>query len=200
MPTGLRSNTMTDEQTPGNDGADQGAQPAEQSSDRQGNGDKPEITFTRADLDRIVRERLDRERKKYADYGELREKAAAAKTTQEQLDELRQQFTQQQDEWQQQQAKRDEQDIERAGKTAHTQLRAALLEHGIKVADIDQELLPDPVRLLKNGEPDDKAITKFATALAKVAGRPAPDPDQGQKGGDAPTDMNALIRRAAGRA
>jgi hypothetical protein len=128
------------------------------------------------------------------------ESAQQASTLQQQLAEIRQQQAQQNDEFQQQLAKRDERDIERAGNTAHAQLRAALAEHGIKVDDIDKELLPDPVRLLKKGEPDDEAITKFAGALAKVAGRPTPDPDQGQRSDDTPTDMNALIRRAAGRA
>ena len=35
----------------------------------------PEKTFTQADVDRIVSERLDRERGKYADYDELKAKA-----------------------------------------------------------------------------------------------------------------------------
>lgn len=39
---------------------------------------EPETRFTQADLDRIVNERLERERKKYADYPELKKKAAAA--------------------------------------------------------------------------------------------------------------------------
>lgn len=37
---------------------------------------EPEKTFTQADIDRIVSERLDRERGKYADYDELKAKAA----------------------------------------------------------------------------------------------------------------------------
>lgn len=41
--------------------------------------DKPERTFTQAELDRMVRDRLKREREKYADYDELKELAAKAK-------------------------------------------------------------------------------------------------------------------------
>jgi hypothetical protein len=120
--------------------------------------------------------------------GQAKGQAKAVKTVQEQMDDLRKQMADQ--------ATRD---LERAGKTATAQLRAVLAEQGIKADDV-ADLLPDPVRLLKDGEPDDKAITKFAGALAKVAGRPTPDPDQGRRSDDTPTDMNALIRRAAGRA
>lgn len=37
-----------------------------------GNVNEPEKVFTQADLDRVVKERIDRERKKYADYDELK--------------------------------------------------------------------------------------------------------------------------------
>lgn len=110
-------------------------------------------------------------------------------TLQQQIEKLQQDLTQ-----------RDERDTTRAERSALAELRGALGERGVKWDDIDEMLRPDPKRLLKDGDPDDAAITKFATALAKNAGRATPDPDQGQRGGDAPTDMNAMIRRAAGRA
>ena len=47
-----------------------------------------EQTFTQADVDRIVRERVKREREKYADYDELREKAAGAQTVEERVAQL----------------------------------------------------------------------------------------------------------------
>lgn len=54
-------------------------------------GGKPE-TFTQADVDRIVAERLKREREatktKYADYEDLKAKAAGAQTAEERLAEL----------------------------------------------------------------------------------------------------------------
>lgn len=46
---------------------------------------KVEQTFTQADVDRIVRERVQRERGKYADYDELKEKAGAAKSAEERI-------------------------------------------------------------------------------------------------------------------
>lgn len=48
-----------------------------------------EATFTQADVDRIVRERVAREKAKYADYDDLKATAAGAKTVEQQLDEMR---------------------------------------------------------------------------------------------------------------
>ncbi len=45
-------------------------------------------TFTQADVDRIVRERVQRERAKYADYDELKAKAAGVKTVEDRLAEM----------------------------------------------------------------------------------------------------------------
>ncbi len=46
---------------------------------------KQEQTFTQADLDRVVRERVQRERAKFADYDELKTKAGEAKTAEERI-------------------------------------------------------------------------------------------------------------------
>lgn len=50
-----------------------------QDVDAKGGGQQPETTdeprFTQADIDRVVAERLERERKKYTDYGDLKKKA-----------------------------------------------------------------------------------------------------------------------------
>lgn len=48
-----------------------------------------EQTFTQADVDRIVRERVQRERSKFADYDDLKAKAEGAKTVEQQLAEMR---------------------------------------------------------------------------------------------------------------
>ncbi len=47
-----------------------------------------EQTFTQADVDRVVRERVQRERAKYADYDDLKAKASTAKTAEERLAEI----------------------------------------------------------------------------------------------------------------
>lgn len=114
--------------------------------------------------------------------------ADQAKTLQEQLDEMQRSL-----------AERDERDAKRAGQIALTRVRSALAESGIKADDV-QELLNelDPKRLLKDGEPDDKAIDRIVGALRKAAGRATPDPDQGKAGGKQPNDMNAWIRQFAG--
>jgi hypothetical protein len=54
--------------------------------------DKQEpTTFTQADLDRIVRERVKREREKFADYDELKTKAAGATTLEERVAQIERQ-------------------------------------------------------------------------------------------------------------
>lgn len=114
--------------------------------------------------------------------------AAKAKSVEDQIAELRTQL-----------AERDVADVERNGRMAMTQVHAALAEAGIKKADSAEFLeLVDPTTLLTDGQPDDKAITKLAGSVKKLAGRVTPDFDQGRKGGDAPLNMNDLIRRAAG--
>lgn len=46
---------------------------------------EPDQTFTQADVDRIVRERVQRERAKFADYDDLRAKAGTASTLEERV-------------------------------------------------------------------------------------------------------------------
>ena len=55
--------------------------------DGQNDQDKA-ATFTQADVDRIVRERVQRERAKYADYDDLKAKADGAKTVEDRLAEI----------------------------------------------------------------------------------------------------------------
>ncbi len=49
-----------------------------------------ESTFTQADVDRIVKERVQRERAKYADYDDLKKKAGEATTAEERIASLEQ--------------------------------------------------------------------------------------------------------------
>lgn len=48
-------------------------------------------TFTQADVDRIVRERVKREREKFADYDDLKAKAEGAKTLEDRVAEIERQ-------------------------------------------------------------------------------------------------------------
>lgn len=52
---------------------------------------QPDQTFTQADVDRIVRERVKRERDKFADYDDLKAKADGAKTLEDRVAEIERQ-------------------------------------------------------------------------------------------------------------
>jgi len=60
----------------------EGANPAESS------GEQQEQKFTQADIDKAVRERIARERAKFADYDDLKAKAEGAKTLEQKFAEL----------------------------------------------------------------------------------------------------------------
>lgn len=52
---------------------------------------EPDQTFTQADVDRIVRERVKRERDKFADYEDLKARAGSASTLEERVAEIERQ-------------------------------------------------------------------------------------------------------------
>ena len=52
---------------------------------------EPDQTFTQADVDRIVRERVKREREKFADYDDLKAKAGSATTLEERVAQIERQ-------------------------------------------------------------------------------------------------------------
>lgn len=114
--------------------------------------------------------------------------ATKAQTVEEQLEQLRKDM-----------ALRDLADVTRSGRLAVSQVHARLAEAGLSRQDVDGLLdLVDPTTLLTDGEPDDKAIGRLVKSLTRVAGRTTPDRDQGRTGGTPPSDMNTMIRRAAG--
>lgn len=116
--------------------------------------------------------------------------ASKAKTVEEQLAELQQRLSD-----------RDTADTQKTVALAGEKLAAKLVRAGL--SDADATVIAgnvDASRLVKDGSPDTKAINELAAALAKVAGRPTPDLDQGRKSDSPPPDMNTLIRQAAGRA
>ena len=146
-----------------------------------------EKTFTQADVDRILAERLGRTKQQHeADLAKARENAA--KPLQQQLDDLRKDL-----------ADRDAKDVVKAGRLALSSVKTLLAEQGIKADDVKDILGKfDPVSLLKDGEPDEAEIAKFARGLARVAGRPTPDPDQGENGsGSSPRTMGDVMRDMA---
>ena len=138
--------------------------------------------------------------KEFGDPEKVRKALSHARTWEERAKQNRagaqqaQSLEQQVEEMRQQLAARDEKDVERSAKTAAAQLRAELGQAGVKWDDVDEVLRPDPLTLLKDGEPDDDRINRIAAALARQAGRPAPDPDQGKRGEGAPGDINEIFR------
>ncbi|GGM75566.1 hypothetical protein GCM10012275_52830 [Longimycelium tulufanense] len=135
-----------------------------------------------------IRTKLGHARKWETRAKENRQAAEQLPTVQQQLDDLRNALSE-----------RDLRDVERSQRLALAALHTQLAEAGLRKDDVAPLLEHvDALRLLKGGDPDEQAIAALATSLTKVAGRPTPDPDQGAKG-ETPTDMNALIRRAAGR-
>lgn len=113
--------------------------------------------------------------------------ARKAQSLEQQLEEIRRE-----------QADRDLRDLARAQRTATTELRAALVGMGLSDADAREAIeLIDADKLLKDGEPDEKAIEKVARSLGKVTGRATPDRDQGaggQNGSTGPQSMSSWVQ------
>lgn len=152
-----------------------------------GDGTGSEKTFTQADVDRILAERLGRTKQQHdADLAKARENAS--KPLQQQLDELTKKLSD-----------RQTADVERNGKLALSQVYSQLAEAGVKKSDVEGLLKRfDAKALLKDGEPDDAAIAEFAKDLARTAGQIPPDLDQGQGGsGSSPQTMGDFMRQMA---
>lgn len=79
---------MSEQQT----GEQQQAQEAPKAPEQGGEKGKATEGFSQADVDRIVQERLQRERAKFADYDDLKAKAEGAKTAEERISELEQRY------------------------------------------------------------------------------------------------------------
>jgi type I site-specific restriction endonuclease len=149
---------VSDTATAANSAAPEGT-PAEGSAP-EGNEGTQEVqetgkTFTQADLDRIVAERLARESKKYADYDDLKAKVAA-------LDEAKEATTSEADKA-----------IEAARKEVEDNLRAEFARERVtdkvdalaagKFADVEDarlRLAPRVDEFIKDGAVDIDAITK----------------------------------------
>lgn len=131
------------------------------------------------EFNRIISDRINRERSKYADYADLKDKAS-------QFDQL---TASQQTELQREQAAR--QTAEQNASTATARLARA--EAAIKYKNLTTEDL----ELLGEGTPEE--IDARAKRLSERLTPPAPDFDGGARstaGGG--KDMNAIIRKAAG--
>jgi hypothetical protein len=152
---------------------------------------EPEKKFSQADLDRIIEDRVSRERKKYADYGDLKKKATAALSDHERAVA------------EAEQRGRSEALQATGVRLARAEFRAAAagkvdadqLDGFLEYADLRRFIDAD-------GEPDSKAIS---SAIKKISGNTGTVKNGSFDAGvrtpaDKPTDMNSLIRRQAGYA
>lgn len=150
-----------------------------------GSGDAGK-SFSQADLDRIVADRVARERSKYSDYADLKKFKQGAMSEHEK-------------------ALQEAKDSGRAEALATAGVRLARAEFKAAAADrVPKEQLDgflEYADLSKfigtDGEPDDKAIKAAVERLAPKGGRTNFDggPRTSATGG---ADMNALLRRQAG--
>lgn len=148
---------------------------------------KSEKTFSQSELDRIVSERIARERSRTADYAELKKKVAAGMSDNERaVNEAEQRG-------------RSAALKDAGARLARAEFRSSASEVGLSKEALDGFLeYADLGRFVgDDGEPDVKAIT---AAVKRIAGpKNTTNYDGGARStADAPADMNALIRRAAG--
>jgi hypothetical protein len=191
-------NTGTDGQSggQGNDGG-QHTDGAGQQQNGQGAGQVNGQSFTQADVDRIVADRLTRAEKKYADYGDLKAKAEKLATLEaaSQTDLERAVGKAAKD------AEEKGRVEERAAGTerlVRAEFRAAV---GGRMKDTDLDAVLGDLNLTRfvddKGEPDMKAIKAAADRWAPAGN--ATDFDAGARSTAKTNDMDALIRQQAGR-
>lgn len=154
-----------------------------------GEGDTAK-TFTQADLDQIVKDRLARETKKYADYNDLKAKATRlAEIEAGQASETEKAVKKAQDETRAAVAR--EYGEKAAGATILAHLKAA----GVK--DEDADAMVDDLNLSKyvgdDGVLDAEAITK---TLARITPKPADALDLGQGGSGGSKNLDQQIADA----
>lgn len=140
-------------------------------------GDKPATvrTFTQSEVNALIKDRLAREREKYADYDELKAKAQAAEGSQSQLDKIEQQLAAMQT--RAENAERETMRREVADELGLTPRQAKRL-HG-KTRD---ELLDDGKEMLEDLGIDPKA------SKGKKAGNNQNNDDSADEGNDEGTD------------
>lgn len=133
-----------------------------------------EQSFTQADVDRIVRERVGRERAKFADYDDLKAKAEGAKTAEQRIADLEKRLA------------------EADSREQHRQLVA-------KVAKENGITDPDDISLFLTGSDEDTLTAQAKRIAAKASVRPSGNyvPNEGRTstppGGDA--DMRQFARQ-----
>lgn len=170
-----------------------------QGKQQQGQQGQQSQSFTQADVDRIVSERLARQKAQFADYDDLKSKA-------EQFAAL-ERASQTEHERALADAQTAREKAEKALSEQTAKYGAQLVRAHVTAAAAGRMSDEQRVALLEgldtrryltdDGEVDEKAIAKLIDGLAPQTGA---DLGQGRRGGAPKSlDMNALIRQAAGR-
>jgi hypothetical protein len=151
-------------------------------------GKSDEKTFSQADIDRVVADRLAREKAKYADYADLKKKAAAAMTEQERAVA------------EAEQRGRSAAQVAVGSRLVKAEFKSLGAEAGIAKDALDGFLeYADLARFVaEDGEPDVKAIGNAVKRLGTNKNSSTNYDGGARTSADKPNDMNALIRQRAG--
>ncbi|NCD17504.1 MAG: hypothetical protein EOL91_09375 [Actinobacteria bacterium] len=107
-----------------------------------------EPKFTQADLDRIVQERLNRDRAKFADYEDLRKKASEYEKQQEQLKQMdlekKQEYDKLKSSWEQK-----ENDYKSMLDKTRSEVQSERVNNALNQAILKSNAYPDAVQLLR---------------------------------------------------
>lgn len=152
-----------------------------------GGKDKSETTFTQADVDRVVTERLAREREKYKDYDDLKAQVEGAKTAEQKLSD-----------------KIAELEAKHAESEARALRAAIAAEYGISTKKGDKGE-PSDADLFLTGS-DEATLTAQASRLAaqvaerKKTGNVAPKEGAPKNEGKDETELREFTRNLFGQA
>lgn len=169
------------------DGNQQGNE-GQQSNEGQQGGNTYTPPATQADLDRIIGDRLARERSKLGDVEDLRKRAEAFDKLQDEKKSAEQRLAEERD------REKQRADSE-ASMNLKLQVALAKAPDGAKPA----EVAALAARLTGSSKEELETDAEALFALLGKNGRPAGDVGQGARGGEVPTSMSDLIRQAAGR-
>ncbi|WP_448807471.1 capsid assembly scaffolding protein Gp46 family protein [Aminobacterium colombiense] len=158
-------------------------EPGEDGDDGGDKNKKPDKTFTQEELDEIVKTRLERERKKYADYEDIKKLAEEGKALKEaQMTEL-------------EKMKASLEEIEKAKKIAETEASSLKRRQTISLLLSSEGL---PLELVDRVHGEDEESIKADIASLKKFIMPSNKGGQGAPGGDPakPEDYGAQYNKA----
>lgn len=150
--------------------------------------DKPAATFTQDQLDAIIKDRLGRQKAQFADYDDVKAKAAK-------LDEI-ESASKSELEREREARTRAEEAAATAARTAAERIAAAEVKAALTGLVDDPSIIIEDLNLGRyvtaEGDVDTEAVARLREkyqGLVKPSGRPQGDIDQGKRGDDKPLDL-----------